>query len=174
MVGHAAVNPYAPPVASGIDRSDAFVGMAYAGVWHRFLARSIDTLVFFLSLIPVFVLMDREPAAALLLGAVAFLAVMVVQCMGIVVRGQSIGKRVFKIRVVTVQGQPVGFVDGILMREVVPTILANLCGVFGLLDALMIFSQDRRCLHDRIAKTIVIEAWSSTQGRAPSLGGSSV
>jgi hypothetical protein len=36
--------------------------------------------------------------------------------------------------------------------------IAQLCGLVGLVDALMIFGDEQRCLHDYLADSIVVEA----------------
>lgn len=79
--------------------------------------------------------------------------------------GQSIGKKMMGIKVVRSDGSKAGagrivwLRNGIgmgiaLMGAVVPWI----GGLYSLVDALMIFSESRRCLHDRLADTIVIKA----------------
>lgn len=71
--------------------------------------------------------------------------------------GQSVGKRLFKIKVVRTDGSPVELWRIILLRNVALQVAAQLCGFVGLIDALMIFGEEQRCLHDLIAETIVID-----------------
>lgn len=79
-------------------------------------------------------------------------------------RGQNIPKGWLGIKIVRIDGQPVDFVSGVLLRN---WVVAFLClipylgtciGLLVCLSYLMIFSQDRRCLHDHIASTVVVEA----------------
>lgn len=71
--------------------------------------------------------------------------------------GQSVGKRLFKLKVVRTDGSPVELWRIILLRNVALQVAAQLCGFVGLIDALMIFGAEERCLHDLIAETIVID-----------------
>lgn len=75
-------------------------------------------------------------------------------------RGQTIGKWLLKIRI----GRPDGSLASptrMLLRYGVGSavnILPALGQIFGLLDALLIFRTSRRCLHDDIADTVVLQA----------------
>jgi uncharacterized RDD family membrane protein YckC len=78
-------------------------------------------------------------------------------------RGQTIAKRWFKIKIVRDSGKPVDFVSGVILRNWITSLLSNplllsiLGCLFFVLDACMIFGRERRCLHDHIASTYVIE-----------------
>ena len=75
--------------------------------------------------------------------------------------GQTLGKRMLKIRIVKADGDPAGFLHGVVLRSWIMFLFGMVPYVgscAGLVDALMIFSESRRCLHDRIAGTIVIAA----------------
>jgi uncharacterized RDD family membrane protein YckC len=85
-----------------------------------------------------------------------FFAACAVQLWLQVQRGQSLGKRLLSIRVLRSDGSPVELWRIILLRNVLTQILSQMCGVIGLVDALMIFGQERRCLHDLLADTIVV------------------
>ena len=70
--------------------------------------------------------------------------------------GQSIGKRILNIRIVdAIDDSNPGFARVILLRYVVMQLLA-LVPLVGLIDALMIFSEDHKTLHDRLATTVVV------------------
>lgn len=68
------------------------------------------------------------------------------------------GKRGAGIRIVRTSGAPVGFFDGVVLRGWVVQTIGAVIGLVNLVDVLMIYNKDRRCLHDYIAGTIVIEA----------------
>ena len=75
-------------------------------------------------------------------------------------RGQTVGKLLVGLRIVRADGSPaqlgriVGLRYGVgSLIGIVPT----LAMVYSLLDAVFIFHSSRRCLHDRIADTIVIK-----------------
>lgn len=78
--------------------------------------------------------------------------------------GQTLGKRWTGIKVVKLDGSPVDFVSGVVMRNWIVAAMgmvpyAGSC--VSLVDALMIFGDERRCLHDLIAGTKVIVATPS-------------
>ncbi len=70
--------------------------------------------------------------------------------------GQSIGKRMLRLRVVRTDGSPASLARIVFLRNGVIVLLGSLCGVVSLVDALMIFGEERRCLHDQLADTIVV------------------
>ncbi len=72
--------------------------------------------------------------------------------------GQSIGKRAMGIKVVRTNGDPIELWRLILMRNVLIHVIAQLCGLVGIVDAVLIFAEEERCLHDYIADTIVVVA----------------
>jgi uncharacterized RDD family membrane protein YckC len=84
------------------------------------------------------------------------------------VRGQSLGKYVFGLRIVLLDGARVGFVRGVLLRSW-PVQLATQIPTLGYLvalgDALTIFRPSYRCLHDDLAGTTVIEIGKSLRTR---------
>ena len=72
---------------------------------------------------------------------------------------QSVGKMCMGIRIVNYNdvGRP-GFGRVVVCRIWVTHLLGQLCGLYYLVDALFIFSEGHRCLHDRIASTRVVHA----------------
>lgn len=71
--------------------------------------------------------------------------------------GQSVAKRLFKIKVVRLDGSPVELWRIILLRNVAIHVISQLCGLVGIIDGAMIFGDEQRCLHDLFAETIVID-----------------
>lgn len=74
--------------------------------------------------------------------------------------GQTIGKRVMKIAMVDVDGRVPPLHVLLVYRyfsQVVMGLVPLIGGMLRLLDVLLIFRSDRRCLHDFIAKTYVID-----------------
>ncbi len=86
-------------------------------------------------------------------------------------RGQSIGKMALSIRIVEIDG-PQATWGRIVGLRVLPMQLIGwipiLGGLISLVDILMIFRANRRCLHDEIARTKVVrcepptESWQET------------
>ncbi|MBI5381564.1 MAG: RDD family protein [Opitutae bacterium] len=86
----------------------------------------------------------------------------VVQCWLLATRGQSMGKIVIGIRVVRYRdGAPAGLLHAALLRGGVPWLLSMMPWIgFGytLMNVCWIFGPQKRCLHDLIADTKVIQA----------------
>jgi uncharacterized RDD family membrane protein YckC len=75
--------------------------------------------------------------------------------------GQSPGKRLLGIRVVRRDGSPASAARIFWLRNLLnclPAIVPPVGVVYGVVDSAFIFSQSRRCLHDRLADTIVVKA----------------
>jgi uncharacterized RDD family membrane protein YckC len=98
---------------------------------------------------------------AILLVGLLSLLLLVVQCYLLIMRAQTIGKRLFGIRIVNASdGKPTGFGRIVLLRFL-PIQLAAWFPLVGrfvpFVDSLLILRPDRRCLHDHIAGTIVVK-----------------
>lgn len=74
-----------------------------------------------------------------------------------VTQGQTIGKMVMGIKIVTADGLAPGVFQGIILRSWLPKSLGFIPG-FGLFDITLITLEARRCAHDYIAQTYVIKA----------------
>ena len=95
----------------------------------------------------------------MVLGGVILMAVVGYQIYLLATRGQTLGKRWVKIRIVKLDGSNPGFVGAVLLRAGVNGIISGipyLGGLYALIDVLFIFRDDRRCIHDLIAGTRVI------------------
>lgn len=106
--------------------------------------------------------LPRPQTAGMLifLGVVLMLGLFVVNCVMLHRTGQTIGKRVLDIAVVRSDGSPITLLRYIFLRVVPVSLLGAvpLVGRFvGLIDPLLIFGKERRCLHDLIADTIVVD-----------------
>jgi uncharacterized RDD family membrane protein YckC len=86
----------------------------------------------------------------------------VIQCILLTLHGQTIGKKIAGTRIVSYRdGSNLGFVGNVLLRSFVPSLIGSIPyigGCFSLVDVLCIFGEERRCLHDQIAGTAVVEA----------------
>ena len=103
---------------------------------------------------------DAVAAAAIVLGTVGGVLVaglLITQIVLLSTQGQSLGKKIMAIRIVGFEtGKHGGFLTNVLLRWWVNTLL-NVLPVYGLVDALFIFRDDRRCIHDLIASTVVVK-----------------
>lgn len=148
------------------------------------LAIGISVLLMLLILMALGVSMNAADAAggpsndgaaavvgALTLGAILAWAAAIVLPIGIVgaiqiylltTYSQSIGKRLLKMQIVRMEDdQPAGFGNAFFLRSfcnnLIGTMLFFTFGAYFIIDACFIFRDDRRCIHDLLAKTKVID-----------------
>ena len=127
-----------------------------AGRWERLGAWVVDSLVSWVPYL-VTVLGERFPALVIL-GFLGLVGQLVIQLVFLSVDGQTIGKKVLKIKIVKVStGKNGGFVTNVLLRGIV-SLIPCIIPVYPLVDVLFIFRHDRRCIHDFIAGTRVVTA----------------
>jgi uncharacterized RDD family membrane protein YckC len=167
-------NPYAAPAAvvddvAAWDAYDLENRKAERG--RRLGAALLDGLINLIWVLPVVwgatmaldVRHGLKPAApmvgVIVLGLALLIGIFVVNCMMIHRRGQTIGKRALDIAIVRTDGSRVGLARYIFLRGM-PVVLISMIPVVGklinLVDPLLIFGKERRCLHDLIADTIVV------------------
>ena len=75
--------------------------------------------------------------------------------------GQTIGKAIIGVKIVDTQQNAVGFAKLYVLRYLTIVFISMIPVVgslLNLLNILFIFGKERRCLHDRIAGTIVVVA----------------
>lgn len=134
-----------------------------ADVGTRFVANLVDVLAVYAPFIIAAIglgLTDGSPMAGVVVasgGGFALMAMLGVQLYFCANYSQSIGKRLLGIKVVRLDGSPASLGRVILLRNLVPQMIGSLCGIFGIVDALLIFGDQRRCLHDYFADTIVVK-----------------
>ena len=75
--------------------------------------------------------------------------------------GQTIGKRVMKIKIVDMEGNNLGLIKLYSLRYLTFSLFSQIPvagGLISLVNVLFIFGKERRCLHDRLAGTQVLQA----------------
>ena len=166
-------NPYAPPRASVRDIADPTVAFELAERGTRFGGAMLDGLVFGVMVYAPLFLMPfmRDPEAAEDLSAgsemmtavgaglafVGFIIWLVLTVRYMKRNGQSIGKKLVNIKVVRTDGAPISFARLFWLRTFVNAAF-SIIPLYSIIDVLFIFGEARRCLHDRIADTIVVKA----------------
>ena len=119
----------------------------YAGFWVRLAAAIVDSIVFQAAL---FVVIFINPGLSILLAlTVQFLY----SVSFIEENGQTLGKRLMKIRVVDEHGNPPSLRQA-LVRETLGKILSAICLFLGFLT--MITNKEKRGWHDKISGTYVV------------------
>ena len=168
-------NPYAAPAAVVDDAAawDAYdLENRKAGRGKRLGAALLDGLVNIIWLAPMIwgatmagdVSKGLKPSApmvgVILLGLALMIGVVVLNCLMLHRSGQTIGKRALDIAIVRTDGSRMGLLRYIFIRVLPVSLLGAIPyvgGLVSLVDPLLIFGKDRRCLHDLIADTIVVD-----------------
>lgn len=163
-------NPYAMPAAPVAlpPPVHAIASTRPASRWLRLGARLVDQFLYLLCTVPLFAALavGRDAAGvAFAIGIgltfLAIAALLVVNLVGLDRRGQTLGKRLLGIRIARRDGAHPSFGRSFGLRAVVPGVIGAvpLIGpLFALLDVLWILGEERRCLHDLIADTLVVPA----------------
>jgi len=172
-------DPYAPPKTDvNADVLPPTGDVLMASRWTRLIAAIIDGLLYMVVMIPVMVAAfssgafgdpsNRPSIYRLLVASTSglislggWVGLLALQSYLVATTGQSIAKRLFNIKIVKTDGSPAGFKSGVLLRHWLFIALQQIPVVNMVLpwiDPLLIFRQDRRCLHDLLADTKVIEA----------------
>lgn len=131
----------------------------------RLAATAIDVAVYVPLMLAAFVFANSRSAsfaAVLGVSGLGMAALLFYQWYLLATLGQTIGKRQMGIKIVLVKDlSNGGFVANVLLRvfaagalKAVPVV----GGIVTIADALFIFRDDRRCIHDHIAGTCVIKA----------------
>ena len=150
------------------------------GKVERFAAYIIDSLIAFLSMIPLgsqfFTAVNDFSAGSIdsinsltientnnfTLGIFLIILQFIIQGYLITTRGQSIGKIVMSLRIVnSIDGTNPGFIKAFLVRFILTQIITSIPYIgfiYIFADPLFIFRSDRRCIHDLMANTIVVES----------------
>ena len=167
MTGDPDLNPYAAP-SPAADRvlfeEEAPSRLRLASRLPRWLAVFIDTLLLVAVAVPMIVglaaIAEIEEAPMWIsLAVIPVLLFQAFQWYLVSTRGQSLAKQWLRIRIVRLSGAPPGFVQGVLIRSWLiglASAIPFLGGIVSIVDALFIFRDDKRCLHDLLAGTLVV------------------
>ncbi|MDP4146531.1 MAG: RDD family protein [Bacillota bacterium] len=126
-------------IAKIIDIFAVILVVLWGVIFFRIFGRSLETKIVFIGLFSL---------AAI---------VSIVQIIFLTIKGQTLGKMIFGIKIVK-EGTEVngGFISNVLLRYIVNGLLA-LIPIYIIVDSLLIVDVSRKCLHDRIAGTKVID-----------------
>lgn len=167
----AAFNPYAAPSANVIPASTQ-QGVTLASLGQRLGAVMLDGLIQLVVILPLVIpaaMIDENSGDGLSTGMIISMAIGGIGLLGILIynlvllatRGQTLGKKIVGIRIATYPGgQNPGFAKAFMIRALVVGIIGAiplLGPIFSLVDIFFIFREDRRCIHDLMAGTHVIE-----------------
>jgi len=155
---------FAPPEAHVEDVAPSD-GVELGSRGARFGAALIDGLIlgaigWGLTRVPGFAFMGEPAPVRFMAPLVGYVCFLVVQGWLLVKSGQTIGKRLVGLRIVREDGSPADawrllglrYGSGMLVN-----VIMWVGAIYGLVDALLIFRESRKCLHDNIADTKVIK-----------------
>lgn len=167
------INPYTPPETNPIPPPAPGGEQTLASPGIRLVAQIIDGIIIAVIMIPLsfftgFFRRTMEAASqgvqfrleTLLWGAIGLVVYVAVNWV-FLQKGQTIGKKAMKVRIVRKDGSPIA-PQRIITHRLLPVQAAALVPWVGnfavLIDALMIFRAGRNTLHDDIADTKVVQA----------------
>jgi uncharacterized RDD family membrane protein YckC len=169
----AKTNPYAPPRARVRDVATAKKALVPADRSTRLGAALVDSLIFsamvYGPMLAGAVLagalagsVGNEAAGTAMLGVVGLTLVAFVVWTWLTLKqmketGQSLAKKYMGIKVVHSDGSQASLGTLIWKRNVLTWLLSIIPG-YAIVEALFIFGEDRQCLHDKMADTIVVQA----------------
>lgn len=125
----------------------------------RWLASTIDGLGL-LVILPVILVapLINNYTIIVFLVFLALSIFLLVQAYFLSTAGQSIGKILMRIKIVEIgTGRNGGFVPNVLLRFLVGVVLLGTIPFYPVIDTLFIFREDKRCIHDLIAGTCVVD-----------------
>ena len=165
-------NPYAPPRAIVDDVAVADERTLLTDRGARLGAAILDGIIFtvmvYLPLIFTLMMADSTDSAGaessatgmVVIGGLLTLVGAIAWCwlsiLYVLRNGQSIAKKLLKIKVVRSDGSRASLGRIFWLRNVVNGLL-SIIPAYGIVDVLFIFGESRQCLHDKIADTIVIK-----------------
>ena len=167
-----AINPYAAPRADVSRQVTTSKSIELASRGTRLGAHFLDGLAVLPLAIPMIIAiptMDQETQSLSSVGmiciaitCISILALMIYNLYLLSTQGQTLGKKWLGIRIVRYDDNgTAGFVKAFLLRAFVNglfTAFPGLGPIYALIDILFIFSDDKRCLHDKLSGTHVVKA----------------
>ena len=166
-------NPYAAPNTDPIPAQEFVGNPGLADPMERFVGSLVDGLVgsavaalilggmYFAGMIHSMADIERSDLGyTICFTIINFSLVMAIQWKFLKATGQTIGKKAVKTRIVTMDGKKPGITDLVFKRYAFASLISVIPvvgGVLALVDSLLVFKKDRRCLHDLIAGTQVVK-----------------
>ena len=166
-------NPYSPPKTQSLTTQEEISGEP-ATRMQRLLAAMVDGLLQTAIMFPVAYfsgmfdqIMDnasgKQPAPWSMYANLIVVGVLIFWLLHgylLATQGQTIGKKLLKIRIVGLDDGKVSLGKLLFLRQLPMQLLSAIPVVnyLGLIDILFIFGRSQRCVHDRLAGTKVVPA----------------
>jgi uncharacterized RDD family membrane protein YckC len=176
-------NNYAPPHSVVADVEPAVGSFQLATRGSRLAAALLDAVIFGVPLLPTYVMLGKSMwqhgmrannavAADMLsmgwyaaVGGLVELVLVVIMAVMVYRTQQTFGKRIMRIKVARTDGSRASLARIFWLRNFANGLFSGLAALipvvgrlYALIDILFIFGEPRRCVHDYIADTIVIQA----------------
>ena len=164
-----AANPYAAPAARVAQPATSGGDFVKSSRGARLGAVLLDSVPIVLVAIVAAIAVpglgrgSDNSGAALFLGiiALAVVAFAIYQLIMLHRSGQTFGKKLVGIKIVRTDGSRAALGRIFALRYMVPGLIGAIPlvgAIFSLIDPLFIFNDEKRCIHDMIADTIVVDA----------------
>lgn len=126
----------------------------------RWLASSIDGLMALMTVLSIILaapIINNLDAVKFILLLMLLIFSLIQACL-LASSGQTFGKKVMKIRIIRVDtGRNGGLITNVLIRFVVGVVLLGTIPFYTAMDTVFIWREDKRCIHDLIAGTCVVD-----------------
>jgi uncharacterized RDD family membrane protein YckC len=154
-------NPYAPPQTGVVPENTQIL----ATPWKRLCAQFVDGMIVLVISVPLQVMTGVYSRMStlgivdeLIWNLIGLILILVINW-NLLQQGQTIGKKLFKLRIVRKDGSSTDR-NWLISRRIAPLWVVSLIPVIGpvalLVDALCIFRAERNTLHDDVADTKVV------------------
>ena len=162
-------NPYEAPRAE-LKAPVAESGGDLASRWRRLWAAIVDGLIALIVNFPIMIATGywgraMEQSVSFLelaaMSALAYVLAMLINGYPLHARGQTLGKMALGIQIVSAETRALMPFTRVALRRYLPVYVISSVPVLAylliLIDLLFIFRRDKRCVHDLIAGTIVVD-----------------
>jgi len=162
-------NVYSTPQSQLVDQvNDSEKPLASR--WARLGASLIDSIIMMIVVLPAMyftggfegIMEGREPGFVYTfsIGILSFIVFFAINYRFLVTTGQTIGKKALEIKIVDLNGNTPQFQPQLLIRYAVyllPGQIPVAGQIFSVINVLFIFGAKKRCIHDLVAKTKVVQ-----------------
>lgn len=161
-------NVYSTPQSQLVDQVDDSE-KPLASRWARLGASIIDSIIMMVIIMPVMyftggfdgIMEGVQPGFVYTLGVgvLGIIVFFVINYRYLVANGQTVGKKVLEIKIVDLNGNVPVFQPQLVIRYAVymlPGQIPVVGQIFSFVNILFIFGKEKRCIHDMVAKTKVV------------------
>lgn len=162
-------NVYSTPQAQLVNQVDDSE-KPLASRWARLGASIIDSIIMMVILLPVMyftggfdgIMEGVQPGFVYSLGiaVLGIIVFFVINYRYLIASGQTVGKKVLEIKIVDLNGNLPVFQPQLVIRYAVymlPGQIPIVGQIFSFINILFIFTAEKRCIHDLVAKTKVVK-----------------